>query len=437
MSPISSIPYVPHEKYSHSRSASTIGQYARTQKLEQNYKVLQRKYGSMDKLYKEARRQNEFLKDQLEKKTEQWREWHNWFNVQRQSLRVKSTSPAKNQRDRDDEMIAMKDGEEAQGEVAGRTDVRTKDPEENDNEEAFFRTTFSPDAVATRRDTQSMVSPEIVTVKPQASNEHTISPQQKVNLPINTATSDKRKSKSAAKDAKEPHLLPDNKELNDMQDVQATSKPSEKTEILVIPESPVTYQGRISILQNAHPIPFEPSPRPKSASIQHSRASNSSTPLSTRSSGEKKKKREYPNMKYWTEDGTDGINPVHSSLDDDDGGGLLMAMLEGPPPGPPGIASPLPLAKKKPSPSKSETAAVKNETTAKEGRVRELIEIESDGESEGVSTPELKRQKVKKAQSEPRRLRREILSPDLASKNKGRGRYSTSLPKRYCPYYSI
>jgi hypothetical protein len=437
MSPTSSIPYVSHEKYPHSRSAPATGEYEQTQKLEQNYKVLQRKYGNIDKLYKEARQQNQFLKDQLEKKTEQWREWYDWWNVQRQSLRVKSTSPAKNQRERNDEMIAMKD-REAQDEAVGRTDVRMKDPEEDDNEEAFFRTTFSPDAVATRRDTQSMVSPQIVTVKPGASNEHIISPQQKVNLPIDNATSEKRKSKSAVKDDKEPHLLPDIKEFDDMQDVQATSKPSEKTEILVIPESPVTYQGRISVPQKARPIPFEPSPRPKSAPIQHSRALNSSTPLPTRSSGQKKKKeREYPSMKHWTEDGTDGINPVHSLVDDDDDGGLLMAMLEGPPPGPPGIASPLPLVNKKPSPSKSEPPVIKNETIAKGGRVRDFIEIESDSESEGVSTPEMKRQKVTKAQSEPRRFCREILSPDLASKNKGRGRYSTSLPKRYCPYYSI
>jgi hypothetical protein len=66
--------------------------------------------------------------------------------------------------------------------------------------------------------------------------------------------------------------------------------------------------------------------------------------------------------------------------------------------------------------------------------VREIIELESDSGSGEASTPDTKRQKVTKAQSEPRPLRRQILSPDLGSKNKGRGRYSTSLTKRYNPH---
>ena len=101
-------------------------------------------------------------------------------------------------------------------------------------------------------------------------------------------------------------------------------------------------------------------------------------------------------------------------------------MLEGPPPEVPGIAAPISLANRKQSPT-TVAATVLTKSPATAGRVRELIEIESDSGNEEISTPIERAQKRQKVESEPRR---QILSPDLASKNKGRGRYSTSFLKR-------
>ena len=130
-------------------------------------------------------------------------------------------------------------------------------------------------------------------------------------------------------------------------------------------------------------------------------------------------------MKFYTEDGTDGINPRAPSPLELDDGGLLMPMLEGPPPEAPGIAGPISFSTRKQSPS---TATIPDlrKSTAKAGRVRELVEIESDSESGEMSTPPGPIPKRQKVQSEPR-LPRQLLSPDLALRNKGRGRYSSSF----------
>jgi hypothetical protein len=156
------------------------------------------------------------------------------------------------------------------------------------------------------------------------------------------------------------------------------------------------------------------------------------TPLSARVSLKKKNKKEYPSMKHWTEDGTDGMKPSTPSPDDNNNTGILAAMLEGPPPGPPGIATPLPIPQRKVIPSTPEKKSTQSVNEVKTGRVRDLLESESDGGAGYVSSEgrEVKRQKGNNAMSEPR-LRRQILSPDLASKNKGRGRYAASVVKRY------
>lgn len=403
-------------------SPSTTGQHAQTQKLERSHEILKRKYRNLDNLYREAKRQNQVLKNEFERKAEQWGKWYEWSKVQTETLRVKSTSPVENQSDQKNEGRDMQD----------RMDVRVRDSDEagmeEDDEGNFFRRTFSPDGIAARRDIQPTVSPEATTVKPRASHERIISPYQKVELTsLDKSTSEKPKFDSIVEGIEESihNNFGDSKE---QRDVERTSKSSDIIEILDVPESPIANLGSISVPKSILPkFPFESSPRPKSAPIQRSRALNSSTPLSTRSSGQKKKKRDYPNMKVFTEDGTDGINPKTPSPveDDDDDGGLLSSMLEGPPPGPPGISSPLPLVKRKPSPSKSDTSVLKSKSTTKGGQVRESIDIDSDSGSGEVSTPDVKRQKAGP------RLRREILSPDLAVKNKGRGRYSTSVLKRY------
>lgn len=141
----------------------------------------------------------------------------------------------------------------------------------------------------------------------------------------------------------------------------------------------------------------------------------------------KKMKRDYPDMGLFTEDGTDGLNSKpHSPVECDDGGGILTALLERPPPEPLSPATPLPTPKRGLASSK---AASRTSTPAKTGPVREIIDIDSDNSGEVLTLIERdpKRQKV---QSGPR-VRREIVSPDLAAKNKGRGRYASSvLPER-------
>jgi hypothetical protein len=139
-------------------------------------------------------------------------------------------------------------------------------------------------------------------------------------------------------------------------------------------------------------------------------------------------------MKYWTEDGTDGINKLPSSPTDDDKGepGILESLLEGNSPPP---AKMTPISHAQPSTSKLPDTKSGERTTSTKGRVRDLIELESDSgrESTDSSTGEkdLKRQRRNQSEPRPRRL---LLSPDLASKNKGRGRYATSIQQQYFPH---
>lgn len=291
--------------------------------------------------------------------------------------------------------------------------------EDEIDETDLFRTTFSPDAVAARRDTEITPSksyrrrshPEDM-VNPFAQR-----PQVKLEIPTPT-----RQQSTNTEHQSSGLLRPSS--------VSTKAKTSSNTrETIEIPESPEVAVSRMSRIPDVtHPITplnLPPAVRPRSAPVQNTRKSTSTTPLSTRTSvAPKKKEKEYPNMKYWTEDGTDGINPLPPSPVDEDDGGLLMSLLKGPPPPQPGAASPLSAAERRP---RSSTI----ETNGKTARVRELSEVDSDsGNSRDSSDAErnAKRRKANQTPSESK-LRRQILSPDLASKNKGRGRYAASVLK--------
>jgi len=62
---------------------------------DQKYETLKRKYNNLDHLFKEAKRQNVSLRQELDRKTELWKQWYEWWTLQKQSLRLKSTSPIK------------------------------------------------------------------------------------------------------------------------------------------------------------------------------------------------------------------------------------------------------------------------------------------------------------------------------------------------------
>lgn len=187
--------------------------------------------------------------------------------------------------------------------------------------------------------------------------------------------------------------------------------------VIEIPESPVINRNKsISTLEPVTPLNLVPSPRPKSAPAQTVRPSKSVTPISTSSTGYKKKrkKNEHPNIKYWAEDGTDGMNPLPPSPSGEDDG-IISAMLEGRLPSPPRFTTP---------------STPNNKAGTKVGRVRELVQVESDSGSGNDTSDHGRDTKRLRVSSEPR-ARRQLLSPDLAARNKGKGRYATSVDTRY------
>jgi len=304
-----------------------------------------------------------------------------------------------------------------------RRDVTMQRNDEVMIPEDCFRTSFSPEAVSARRDSQSIVSPVTSSVKLGTSVKRRKGSEQLSASELNRSRSIKPTDHDNMEEIRQ---IQDILQSAEPKDVQITSKQSEVIEILDIPESSVANPHKISLSKETRAISIDPSPRPKSAPTQRSRASYSSTPLSTRTSGKKSKKRDYPSMKLFTEDGTDGINPRTPSPVEPDDGGCLVAMLEGPPPEAPGIAAPICLPDRKQSPT-TLTAPVLTKSTSTAGRVREFVEIKSDSGNGEIPTPIERTQKRQKVESEPRR---QLLSPDLALKNKGRGRYSTSFLKR-------
>ena len=144
-------------------------------------------------------------------------------------------------------------------------------------------------------------------------------------------------------------------------------------------------------------IPESRTPKLKSSSesVHTCRSTTVQVPVHS----QKKKKSHYPNLRYWAEDGTDGFNRLPSNPPSDDDG-IISAMLEDrlPPP---------------PSPTR------KTQTPETTNRVRELID---ESEVQEIESPR-KRSKI----SSEGNLRRQILSPDLATKNKGKGRYASSM----------
>ena len=291
--------------------------------------------------------------------------------------------------------------------------------EDEIDETDLFRTTFSPDAVAAKRD---------IEITPSKSHRRRSHPEDMIN-PFAPRPQIKQEITT-------PTKQPSTKTEHQSSDLSRPSSDSTKTntslntrEIIEIPESPEVAASRISrmpdVTRPITPLNLPPAVRPQSAPVQNTRKFKSTPPLSNRISvAPKKKDKEYPNMKHWTEDGTDGINPLPPSPVDEDDGGLLMSLLEGPPPPQPGIAGPLPVAERRP---RSSTIETNNKTP----RVRELSEVDSDSgnsRASGDAERNAKRQKANQTPSESK-LRRQILSPDLASKNKGRGRYAASVVK--------
>ena len=219
-------------------------------------------------------------------------------------------------------------------------------------------------------------------------------------------------------------------------EVQTTSKP-ETTEILDVPESPLANVTRVALpLEGGQMSPITITSSP-AASPSNKRTTSSNERFKswpTRTSAPKKKKREYPNMKHFTEDGTDGFNPQPDSQNDHEDDGIIEALLEGRA-RPPRLGTAIPLPRAKTSPPAPSTATSTSRPNSK-GRTRELIEIDSDG-GNSSSVGDSKRQKTEQVRSEPR-ARGNIFSPDHAIKNKGKGRYSESYVTRYnLPYLAL
>jgi hypothetical protein len=274
-----------------------------------------------------------------------------------------------------------------------------------------FRTTFSPNAVAEGQDTLSVMSSEIPCVNQTILLKDAIEPQGVY------PTLESEVSISQARNQSQEGSLTE---------AQATPQLSED---FGVPGSVVVSYGKTSVSSTARPFnPSTPkaSPRPKSSPTRHYYPS-------TRTSEPRKKKRDYPPMEFYTEDGTDGINPRASSSaeDDNDDGRRLVALLEGLVPETPEKATPISTARREISPLTPNTSKEEAALAGKQKRMRELIEIDSDSGSDGSSASSKKKRKTVDQVRSRMHPRRELLSPDLAIKNKGRGRYSTSLLPRY------
>jgi hypothetical protein len=371
----------------------------------------------------------------MKKKSDQWREWYEWWTTQKQKVKSKgSVSPPKPQT-----VNPENQAEQSRPGIPGKREIGRypefdylNEDEDEVDETDFIHTTFDPDAVASRRETQpaspveekhihSLASLRGLDIPPKKGfdmfEKYGQPKVEKPNTPLVPKYDTAEGNKKAIRDAN----------LSARKSVPpSASKTREVIELLDSPEKAVSKLGTIPVgITPTSSLSFSPAPRPRSAPAQQIRTAKASTPLSARPAQKKKKVKEYPSMGYWTEDGTDGMKPLPPSPVEDDTG-LLTAMLEGPPPGPPGIASPLPLPRRKEVPSTPEHKTSETVSVGRTGRVRDLLESESDVSSDGR---ELKRQKGNKTMSEPR-LRRQILSPDLASKNKGRGRYAATVVKR-------
>ena len=189
-------------------------------------------------MFREAKRQNVILKTELERKTELWREWNEWWNTQRQIFRVKSTSPAK-QPNRPPQSVEPENDRQngkVDSNIMNRRDVTLEKNNEVMTLEENFRT-FSPDSCAARRDIQSIASPVASSIKPEPSVKRTKSSEQLSASQLNRS----RSMKSTDHDnMEEIRQIQDILYSADLQDVQIASMQSGAIEILDIQESSVT-----------------------------------------------------------------------------------------------------------------------------------------------------------------------------------------------------
>jgi len=345
------------------------------------YERLQRKYHNLDALYKEARRQNAFLSEELRKKSERWRQWYEWYQ------RCKDTA----------------------------SPVRTK-------KEPQLLANITPSRAGTGNEPHN------------ADQAHSGAEDLRMDISFRTSNmGDDRPSKHQPETQKSTRKIARKRNTDKADEINELDLPSivstktdlspktsdmKSSEVIEIPESPVVINRNKSIptVEPVTPLNLGAPPRPKSAPAQTVRPSKSVTPISTSSTGYKKKrkKNEHPNIKYWTEDGTDGMNPLPGSPSGEDDG-VISAMLEGRLPSPPGFTT---------------SSTPNNKVGTKVGRVRELVQVESDIGSDNDPSDHGRDSKRLRVSSEPR-SRRQLLSPDLAARNKGKGRYATSVDTRY------
>ena len=323
--------------------------------VDEKYETLKRKYCNLDNLFKEAKRQNALLKQELDGNKELWRRWYDWWTLQKQSLRVKSTSPIKS----------------SGVTVEQKVPSPMKEDEMQDVSNGLRAATSSLLEVMDRS----------LDDEPQ-------------NVELERSVSEPPPIQSQESPSKTRHAR-----------LTETDTPSKKRmiEILEVPESPAMVARIIqpqTLRQNIENL--KSVPRAKSAPIP-----SDSTTLTSKV----KKKREYPSMKFFTEDGTDGMQALPASPTEEDTG-MIAAMLGGSP----------------------ETPAISRQTSVvarlPKGRLQELMTTDSDSavETDNEERP-AKRLRGSGVSSEPR-ARRELLSPSLAQQNRGRGRYKTSVVER-------
>lgn len=384
--------------------------------MKRKYRILQRKYDKLDSWYKEAKSQLSTIKTELASKTEAWREWHEWWNTQKHHLRVKSTSPTKKQAEN-----VNTDGQTELPRSHGEDKMDVVD--KGTSLDGVFRKSDSPEK-------------EPANVSPSLNKFNSSKTTHKKRAQSNDSVDPFPKATPGKSELGLPNSAPKIRVFDDITnaietEVKTTTKPHEVIEIFDIPESPVTSVAKVALpLGNVQATPITitssppVSPSNKSTTSLNGRFKSSST----RTSDLKKKKRDYPNMKYFTEDGTDGINPQPDSQNDQEDDGVIGALLAGRPPPFLAKATSLPPQPKMLAPPAPSTPAPTSRPNSK-GRARELIDLDSDS-GNSSSGGDAKRQKRERGHSEPR-LRRPIFSPDHAAKNKGRGRYSESISVRY------
>lgn len=414
------------------RSASTSGQYIHDSRLERKYDILKRKYNNLSNLYVEAKRQIKTIKKEFDRKSTLWKEWSEWWTFQKNSLRTKSVSPAKEPNI--GAVKALQEGQSGQGLRRAKSDVDVSGRWVTIGEEEVgdFRTTFSPDTVAERQDMPSFMSSEITFANQAISRKGSTKSQDVYQSSV---------LKSEPLKRQETNRLREDDLKEAIQEAQETPKLSNAANVL---RSATANLGKISALSTTT-RPFNPStpdasPRPISSPSRQPLSSPRGHYPSTRTSEPRKKKRDYPSMKFYTEDGTDGVNPRAPSPteEDNDDGGLLVTLLEGLAPETPEKAIPISTAQREILLLTPNAANAENTLVGKQKRARELIEIDSDSGSGDSSTRSNRKKRTSVDQVRSRtHPGKELLSPDLAIKNKGRGRYSTSLLTRYFPTCTV